>query len=192
MLFSFQKNFYFLKKEKTTKAPNIVYKFKFASLISPYLISDLRLHQTTASDAFSKKPTLLLKQSYLLLTWFYYLKHSTVVKNRDVRKLIKFAFLPTRRTSYTLIKAPMAHKTNSKEQLVFRVFYFTTSIKTDFKFSNQPNSLQSALLVLFLTRSLFPIFETNLLLLKSYVFTLKMSDSRYFNYNRFVKLIKDY
>jgi hypothetical protein len=40
---------------------------------------------------------------------------------------------------------------------------------------------------LFLTRSLFPIFETNLLLLKSYVFALKMSDASYFNYYRLVQ-----
>lgn len=110
-----------------------------------------------------------------------------VVKDHSVRKRIKFAFLPTRRTSYTLVKAPMAHKTNSKEQLMFRIFYFTTSIKADFKFNNQPTSLHSALLILFLTRSLFPIFETNLLLLKSYVFALKMSDASYFNYYRLVQ-----
>jgi hypothetical protein len=88
---------------------------------------------------------------------------------------------------YTLTKAPMAHKTNSKEQFVFRVFKFTTSIKTNFRVGRAPASVDHALVVLFLTKSMFPIFETNLLLLKTYTFILKMSDPNYFNYHKFVK-----
>ena len=104
-----------------------------------------------------------------------------------VKNLIKFSFLPTRRTMYTLTKAPMAHKTNSKEQFVFRVFNFTTSIKTNFRVGRAPAAVDHALVILFLTKSMFPIFETNLLLLKTYTFVLKMSDPNYFNYYKFIK-----
>lgn len=45
-------------------------------------------------------------------------------------KSIKFSFLPIKRKSYTLTKAPMAHKTNSKEQFVFKFYKFKASIKT--------------------------------------------------------------
>lgn len=76
----------------------------------------------------------------------------------------------------------MAHKTNSKEQFVFRIFKFTTSIQTNFMYHKHPNSIDSALLILFLTKSTFPIFETNLLFLKNYTFVLKLQDPLYFNY----------
>jgi hypothetical protein len=171
-----------LSKSKTLPKSDIIYRFKFTSLISPYLLTDLRLFHITSSPSTKNKSTILLKQSYLLLTWFYYLKNQKTIEQTNVRKLLKFSFLPTKRTVYTLTKAPMAHKTNSKEQFVFRIFKFTTSIQTNFMYHKHPNSIDSALLILFLTKSTFPIFETNLLFLKNYTFVLKLQDPLYFNY----------
>lgn len=171
-----------MSKAKTSSKPDIIYRFKFTSLISPYLLTDLRLSHITSSPSTKNKSTILLKQSYLLLTWFYYLKNQKTIEQANVRKLLKFAFLPTKRTIYTLTKAPMAHKTNSKEQFVFRIFKFTTSIHTNFMYHTHPDTIDSALLILFLTKSTFPIFETNLLFLKNYTFVLKLQDSKYFNY----------
>lgn len=104
-------------------------------------------------------------------------------------KSIKFSFLPIKRKSYTLTKAPMAHKTNSKEQFVFKFYKFKASIKTWFVSDYKLSSLNGSLLALLLTKSIFPIFETNLLLLKHYTIYLTFSDSTYFNYARFLQSI---
>ena len=186
MITNFQRDFVFLKPKLNWTRPDITYKFTFTSLISPYLVSDLRIYNVSSSPSTPKKSTILLKQSYLLFTWFYYLKEAKVGSSGS-KPMIKFAFLPTRRTMYTLTKAPMAHKTNSKEQFVFRVFKFKTSIKTRFIRGRGPNSVDQSLLSLFLTNSMFPIFETNLLLLKHYTFILKMRDHRFFNYYSFTR-----
>ena len=134
-----------------------------------------------------KKSTLLLKQSYLLVTWFYYLKESRLKVSGKSENTLKFSFLPTKRSIYTLTKAPMAHKTNSKEQFVFRTFRFKVSIKTYFSQHGVPSSVNAGLLALFTTKTLFPVFETNLLLLKNYNIVIKLHDPRYFNYFYFTK-----
>ena len=127
MINSFHRDFVFLKPKPNWTLPSITYRFSFTSLISPYLVTDLRIHSITSSPSTPKKSTILLKQSYLLFTWFYYLKEAKTGSS-STKAFIRFAFLPTRRTMYTLTKAPMAHKTNSKEQFVFRVFKFKISI----------------------------------------------------------------
>ena len=193
MVKDFNNHFYYLKQHGrseplvTVHRPSIAYKFRFVSLISPYLLSDLRVFNITSSPSTPKKSTLLLKQSYLLMTWFYYLKESQFKPQGKSENRLKFTFLPTRRTMYTLTKAPMAHKTNSKEQFVFRTFRFKVSIKTFFASTSAPLSVDAALSALYMTKSIFPVFETNLLLLKNYVIILKMHDSIYFNYHAFSK-----
>ena len=102
-------------------------------------------------------------------------------------KIIKFSILPIKRKSYTLTKAPMAHKTNSKEQFVFKFYKFKTSISTRFVTSYRLTSVDNSLLALLLTRSIFPIFGTNLLLLKYYSITLTMCDTHFLNYYYFTK-----
>jgi hypothetical protein len=101
-------------------------------------------------------------------------------------KLIKFSFLPIRRKSYTLTKAPMAHKTNSKEQFTFKFYKFKASIKTYFVTEYRLNSVDQSLLALLMTRKAFPFFETNVLLLKHSTIYLSMSDPHYFNYFEFL------
>ena len=61
-------------------------------------------------NSFLKKSTILVKQSYLIMTWLYYLTFT--IKQKDEDRIIEFAFLPIRRKMYTLTKAPMSHKTN--------------------------------------------------------------------------------
>lgn len=163
----------------------VVYNFTFVSLIAPYLLNDLRISNITSSPSTPNKSTILLKQSYLLFTWFYYLKTS-VMQNKTKNKAIKFSFLPIRRKSYTLTKAPMAHKTNSKEQFLFKFYKFKASIKTHFITSYRLTSVDQSLLALLMTKKTFPFFETNVLLLKHSTIYLSMSDSCYFNYFEFL------
>jgi len=84
----------------------------------------------------------------------------------------------------------MAHKTNSKEQFVFKFYKFKASIKTWFTNEHKLLSVDGSLLALLLTKSIFPVFETNILLLKHYTIYLTFSDTKYFNYAFFLKNFK--
>ena len=110
-------------------------------------------------------------------------------------KSIKFAHLPIKRTSFTLTKAPMAHKTNSQEQFVFKFHKYKISIKTRLTIEYSIKSIDEQLLALLLAKSIFPVFATNLLLLKYYILGISGRDSRYFSYYRFkpeLKTIRSY
>lgn len=166
---------------------DVIYNFTFVSLIAPYLLNNLRLSTITSSASKPLKSTILLKQSYLIFTWFYYLSTSSM---KTKNKSILFSFLPIKRKSYTLTKAPMAHKTNSKEQFVFKFYKFKACIKTWFTNDAKLSSVDGSLLALLLTKSIFPVFETNLLLLKHYTIYLTFYDKNYFNYAHFLKHIR--
>lgn len=164
--------------------PNMLYKFRFTSLIPPYLLPQLRMSKVSFQPSTVGKSHILLKQSYLLFTWFYYLKESRISPDSKVVHILKFAFLPTRHSLYTLTKAPMAHKTNSKEQYTFRVFQFKASVKVYFTDASCVTSYSNALSLFWVARRIFPVFETNLLLLKSCQVLLKFNDSTFFSYFR--------
>lgn len=108
------------------------------------------------------------------------------MKTKTKNKVIKFAFLPIRRKSYTLTKAPIAHKTNSKEQFVFKFYKFKASVHTFYTVSNRLISVDQGLEALIMTKRTFPFFETNVLLLKTATVFLSLSDSTYFDYNNYI------
>ena len=83
---------------------NINFKFLFISLISPFIVNNVRF---TFNSAVKEKK-ILLKQSYILLTWFYYI--SFLNQNVNNKNKLKFFVLPTTFEKFTLTKAPMAHK----------------------------------------------------------------------------------
>jgi len=165
---------------------DITYNFTFISLISPRLLNNIRIDGLSMDqDSFFKKSTILVKQSYLIMTWLYYLTFT--VKQKDENRVIEFAFLPIRRKMYTLTKAPMAHKTNSKEQIVFKFYKFKVSIKSNFLTEYSLKSIDQGLLSLLNAKSLFPVFDTNLLFLKNYNIQTLLTDKTFFNYYSFVK-----
>jgi len=169
---------------RTLRGYDVTYNFTFISLISPYLVDNLRLLHISSSPSTPGKSTILLKQSYLIYTWFCYLKTSVMDKSNKF-KSIKFAHLPVKRTSYTLTKAPMAHKTNSQEQFVFKFHKYKISIKTRLTVDYAIKSIDEQLLALLLAKSIFPVFSTNLLLLKYYILGISGRDSHFFSYYRF-------
>lgn len=82
---------------------NINFKINFISLITPFIFTNIRLSYLNIE---TKK--IFLKQSYILLTWFYYLNFINISsKNKNN---IKIFVLPLYRRKFTLTKAPMAHK----------------------------------------------------------------------------------
>lgn len=95
----------------------------------------------------------------------YYLKTSIGTKSK---RTLSFTSLPVRQKHYTLQKAPMAHKTNSKEHYKFKFFFFKITFKANMKMSNTISSFDEGLFFSLLLKPNFPTFSTNQLLLKSY------------------------
>lgn len=172
---------------KVSDTPNfdVIYNFKFVSLISPKFVKSISLTSLSRGDQSSNTSSkLFLKQSYLLLTWLYYLTFVQV--DGQENKNLRFAFLPTRKKHYTLTKAPMAHKTNSKEQFMFRFYQLRITFKANFNTQIRRDRCDHdfALYSLYLLKSSFPAFETNSLFLKSCSFHLRFSLSRYLNFTQ--------
>ena len=87
----------------------------FTSLFSPGTFKNLSLYYSGNSGTNSKMKKILLKQSYLLISWF---KYTSYRKNESASIFI----LPVRTKKTTKIKAPMAHKTFSQEQYLFKFY----------------------------------------------------------------------
>ena len=165
--------------------PDVVYSFSFISLIAPFLINNLRLSTISSQLTLGNKNKILLKQSYLVLTWFYYLTLLTQKQSQN-NKSISFSFLPLKLKSYTLTKAPMAQKTRSKEQFAFKFFVFKVSSKNFLSTQKKLSSVDQTLLAVFLTKGSFPVFETNMLFLKTYGVNFRFTDTTYFNFFKFL------
>ena len=167
---------FLLKKNKINFINNLKIKFKFISLISPFIISNLRFK----FNSLTKDKKILLKQSYILLTWFYYISFINQKKNN--KNKIKFFVFPIKNEKFTLTKAPMAHKNWSKEQYKFAFYKFTIKFKCVLKEENKINTINEVLMFILLTKKNFPFFETNIFFLKNITFLVGFRDFNYFNY----------
>ena len=157
------------------------YSFMFSSLIAPQMVTDFRTRQTPVSRLNSSK--ISIKRSYLMLTWLYYLTFTS--NKKDKVKVIKFAFLPSTRKTYTLTKAPMAHKTFSKEQFAFKYYKFKVSIRAVFEEPFQLTSVDQASTSLLIAKNSFPVFETNMMFLKFYNIQMVSSAKEFYSYFMF-------
>jgi len=92
----------------------------------------------------------------------------------------RIGILPARAHITTVTKAPMAHKTNSKEQFLFKVYNFKFSFKFPVPSKLSASGVGQGAYVLLLTKRLFPVFETNLLFLKAYKISYPITDTRTF------------
>lgn len=187
---SFQKKFQLnqLHNNHLLSSTNIInYNFQFISLIAPFLVNNLRMSTIGSNNTTNAKVKILLKQSYLILTWFYYLTFSQNMNSTlSNTNTLSFSFLPCKSKSYTLTKAPMAQKTRSKEQFHFKFYILKVSMRTYLINSYKFSSIDQTLLTLLTIKKTFPIFETNMLFLKHYNLSLHYSDAVYFNYYRFL------
>jgi hypothetical protein len=123
-----------------------------------------------------------------MLTWFYYLsffKKNSNEANKTFK--LKIKYLPIRKKIFTSVKAPMAHKTRSKEQFAYQYYKFLIMFKADATNANPINSPDSGLLFVFLTKKNFQIFETNLLFLKYFKCSVTICVSSFINYYKNLK-----
>jgi len=168
------------------------YKILFVSAIPPHYTSSLNVFALNSWQDDSKLPNkYFIKNSYLILAWFYQLQLITTDKkslqNVNNKKIIKFSILPSKRTHYTLIKAPMAHKKNSKEQFEFKFYFIVASFKGLTDSNKVVTSCDAAASLLLLIRRAFPTISTNVLFLKTSRVWFTFHDSNFFNYSRFVQ-----
>lgn len=169
------------KKNNNFLLKKTQYGFFFTSIISPFIINNARLLTFNLNQYNEKK--ILIKQSYILLTWFYYM---SILNFKTDKKKLKIAILPKKTKKFTLTKSPMAHKNWSKEQYIFSYFRFKISFKSFFKIESYLTSLNQISLFLFLTKNNINSFETNIFFLKYFQSILFFKDALFFNYNKLI------
>jgi len=148
-----------------------ILSFKFTSYLP---VSSLL--KTNLYTKISHPRKILLKQSYLFLTWFFYLSNI----NRSNK--LKIATLPSSKTVFTTTKAPMAHKKNSKEQ--YQLQYFNFSVK--FRLMLKPQDVNETLFIFLHFKQTFSFVETNLFFLKNFTLFITLNSKLYFNYWYFI------
>jgi hypothetical protein len=108
------------------------------------------------------------------------------MENLDVkdghRNRFAVIILPAKLKSYTMQKAPMAHKTNSQEHFKFKFYFFGLSFKSVIKINSFPASKEAFLLALMFSRKLCPVFETNLMFLRSFRLIVHLKDKKFLSY----------
>ena len=119
------------------------------------------------------------------MSWFNQFAFASL--DVEVKKSLRFATLPTTRSKYTLTKAPMAHKTNSKEQYEFRFYYTVATLNFSLRPGNFVNSVNAAALSIMLCKRSLPLIATSVLLIKHYTIMYYFNDSIFYNYAQFLK-----
>ena len=165
-----------LQEARYNRGAMLRYSFRFTSIIAPN--TDIRSDVTFKLKAPKDRYRIKLKHSYLMLAWFM-----TMTASEEQPDEVKttLAILPPKQNKLTLTKAPMAHKTNSKEQYLIKNYNFAFSVKLWVESDYVNNGLRSGALMLQLSEELFPCFETNLLYLKSGSVEYSTSAQRYFS-----------
>lgn len=192
-----EKNYIKLKNTK----PEFFYSFHFSSIFYPNSLKNINLfirstinredNMSSNRNGTYKNNKILLKQSYLLMTWIHYLckiQSKNLLKNEVKTNVKKPSFFihPYRQSKLTIIRAPLAHKTFSQEQFLQRYYRISVSFKPDFeKKIDFINSVNGSIYASNFIRNNIPFISTNLLFLKkiSYVYTSK--DPYFYSYNNF-------
>ena len=109
----------------------------------------------------------------------------TAIERKNFKKSqISFFIFPVKINKFTSIKAPMAHKSNSKEQFKFQFYSFKVSFDGIILDRLALNSLNKALMFVLLSKNFFPIVETNLLFLKNYQIAFTCKERNFFNFDK--------
>ena len=135
----------------------------------------------------SKCSKILVKQSYVLLVWFFYLTSISVGKDKST--VPGFFVYPKKVTKFTIIKAPMAHKTFSQEQFSFSSYSFGLTLSMDLR---TPLAYHKDAVVHFCAyfSSLNFFYGTNMLLLKSLKIFFLIKDRNFFSYYYFCNRLR--
>ena len=177
-------NVYFYNKKKLTYG--FIITTSYISLINPFFFDHYSYENY--KNLCSSKPNdkIYLKQSYMILTWFYYLNFITKNKTPNFGKKVTILTLSTKKKKFTITKAPIAHKTNSKEQIQVTFFYYKiiyqNLIKVYFKDYNYFKTKNELLLFFLISKNTFSLSETNILFIKNAKAQIVFTDLTFFKY----------
>lgn len=100
-----------------------------------------------------------------------------------------FFIYPKKRNRFTLLKAPMAHKTFSQEQFVSQFYQLSISFNNDFrKRATLPTANGLLFLALYIRSNQLPV-ETNLFFLKKLRVSLSGKDEIFMSYSSLVRTL---
>nr|YP_010049556.1 ribosomal protein S10 [Strombidium cf. sulcatum]QPL15961.1 ribosomal protein S10 [Strombidium cf. sulcatum] len=204
---NFDKKYKLLNRKKLKNKPTYIrYSTRFTSLISPYALpksSLLLLNYSDKTFDTKLKPFLdkkiLVKQSYMFTAWVSYLQlidkygkqHVNLEDKNELSKLdfckTSMVILPKKDKITTHLRSPMAHKTFSQEQFIFRFYFFLSSFKTKLSYRKIPNSINKSIYTLLLSRKTPFLQGTNILETQSFRVRMASKDSIYFNLNNLNK-----
>jgi hypothetical protein len=174
----------FLSKQLVNPLPNnyklnsIRYTLRFASIITPATLANIRLLQTSSHDKVGSHNKVLVKQSYLLLTWLIYVQGA--YSPAETSHVPSFFVQPVSQSKLTNLKTPMAHKTFSQEQFLFKKYILTVSFSHLNSPAHKINTINTSMFAALIMRAETPFFNTNLLFLKKFTLQLKSSDAKFF------------
>jgi hypothetical protein len=163
---------------KPAAPANLIFNFTFASLFSPVLLNTTHF----MFDNFAKlNRRISLKQSYVILSWFYYI-NTLKFKQDDKKKIFRFFVIPVKKQILTVTKAPLAHKKWSREQYKFQFYNIRISFKSIFFDEPLDGSFTQTLLFFLTMRKLLPAYETNLFVIKNFRLLLNICEPEFFNF----------
>lgn len=159
-----------------------MYSINFVSLVSPTSFKKTEFNEQHRKNLSKINNKTLFKKSYTILTWLYYLTFIDLKNNQDNN--ITIFVKPITRKIFTNVKAPMAHKNNSKEQYQFKFYSYVISFKSNAEKEREHSnkSVTSNFLFLWITKENFFFLETNTFFLKSYCFFSSFNDKTFFKF----------
>lgn len=104
---------------------------------------------------------------------------NTYSKFNDNQKIPSFYVHKKHQTKTTKLKTPMAHKTFSQEQFMFKFYTLSITFQTQLPSKTLLNSINDSIYILLYLRNNLPFFTTNLLFAKTIKFTIKSKDNRF-------------
>ena len=158
---------------------------RFTTIYTPGTIKNISILEaplkTFEKGRSSSAHKILVKQSYMMLTWMTYVHNNSF----DLRKISSRPSLfvqPIKRRRFTIIKAPMAHKTFSQEQYLFQSYRLTVTFKSAQKLDNmKPPTINQSIALMLLSRQIAQgAHETNLLTLSRVRTIATAGESQYF------------
>jgi hypothetical protein len=100
--------------------------------------------------------------------------------NEDEDTVPSFFIYPKKQKRFTLLKAPMAHKTFSQEQFVVKSYQLGISFNSDYRKGSTINGSNNLLFLALYLRGNQTPFGTNLFFLKRVRLSLTGQDSNFF------------
>lgn len=194
-----------LIKEKTYKKliknskPNFFYSFHFSSIFYPGSLKNVNLflrstinredNISSCRNGTYKNSKILVKQSYLLISWIHYLCKIPEEDNlnRKINKKVPSFFIhPYRQSKLTFIRSPLAHKTFSQEQFLNRYYRVSVSFHPNIdNYYSTIDSVNGSIYASSYIRNNIPFISTNLLFLKRISYFYTSSDPYFYSYNYF-------